>query len=136
MIKYLSVFIVLLFFAMTSSTFASILAFQNDFTKTTGICFKPKISGTISKLDPYYPTMKITTELKFFNYGVISAKCGIVFLDKLNKDIDRYAKLTFDFKNIIDKTIYNKFSNIVDKLEFTVGYGKRDKLFLDFCLEI
>jgi hypothetical protein len=132
--KYLSVFIALLFFAMVSS--ASILDFQNDFTKATGLCFKPKISGKISKLDPYYPNTQITTELKFFNYGVLSARSGIIFLDKLNKDMDRYAKLTLDVKGAVGKTIYDKFPNIVDKLEVSVGYGKRDKLFLEFCLEM
>jgi hypothetical protein len=132
--KYVSVFIALMFFAMGSS--ASIFDFQNNFTKTTGLCFKPKISGKISKLDPYFPTTQITTDLKFFKYGVISAKGGIIFLDKLNKDMDRYAKLTLDVKDVVGKTIYDKFPNIVDKLEISVGYGKRDKLFLDFCLEM
>jgi hypothetical protein len=132
--KYLSVFIALLFFV--TGSFASVLDFQNDFTKVTGLCFKPKISGKISKLDPYYPATQITTELKIFNYGVISAKGGIVFLDKLNKDIDRYAKLTLDVRAAVGKTIYDKFPNIVDKLELSAGYGQRDKLFLEFCLEI
>jgi hypothetical protein len=135
-VKYLFVFIVLLFFVTGSS--ASILDFQNDFTKATGLCFKPKISGKISNLDPYYPNTQIITELKFFNYGVISARGGIVFLNRLNKDIDidRYAKLTLDVKKAVGKTIYDKFSNMVDKLELSAGYGKRDKLFLEFCLEI
>lgn len=135
----LSLFIALMFGSMTLFTMvssASILDFQNDFTKATGLCFKPKISGKISKLDPYYPNTYITTELKFFKYGVISARGGIIFLDKLNKDMDRYAKLTLDVKDAVGKTIYDKIPNIVDKLEISVGYGKRDKLFLDFCLEM
>jgi hypothetical protein len=132
--KRFLIFIALLFFVTVSS--ASILDFQNDFTKATGLCFKPKISGKISNLDPYYPNTQITTELKIFNYGVISAKGGIIFLDKLNKDVDRYAKLTLDIKAAVGKTIYDKFSNMVDKFELSAGYGKRDKLFLEFCLEI
>jgi hypothetical protein len=121
-------------FATVSSS--SIFDFQNDFTKATGLCFKPKISGKINNLDLSSPDTQITTELKFFNYGVISARGGIVFLNRLNKDIDRYAKLSLDVKKAVGKTIYDKFPTLVDKLELTAGYGKRDKLFLEFCLEI
>lgn len=132
--KCLSVFIALLFFAMVSS--ASILDFQNDFTKATGLCFKPKISGKISKLDLDKPSTQIITEYKFFNYGVISARGGFVFIDSLNKDADRYVKLTLNIKDVVGKTIYDEFPNIVDKLDFSLGYGRRDKVFIDFCLEI
>jgi hypothetical protein len=135
--KHLSVFIALLFFTMVSS--ASILDFQTDFTKATGLCLKPKISGKITKLNRYYPETQITPELKFFNYGVIFARCGIVFFKQEKdryKEKDRYAKLTLDIKGVVGKTIYDKFLNIIDKLELTVGYGKTDKLFLEFCLEI
>ena len=137
--KCLSVFIALLFlelssFAMVSC--ASILDFQNDFTKATGLCFKPKISGRINKLDLNEPVTQITTECKFFNYGVISARGGFVFIDSLNKDADRYVKLTLNIKDVVGKTIYDEFPNIVYKLEFSLGYGRRDKVFIDFCLEI
>jgi hypothetical protein len=30
------------------------------------------------------------------------------------------------------KTIYTEFQDIVDKLELSAGYGKKDKLFLEF----
>jgi hypothetical protein len=135
--KYLSVFIALLFFATLSC--ASVLDFQNDLTKATGLCFKPKISGKISKLDDgSCPNTQITKELKFFNYGVISARCGVIIFNKPNKleDLDRYAKLTLNVKDVVGKTIYAEFQDIVDKLELSGGYGKRDKLFLEFCLEI
>jgi hypothetical protein len=134
MVRYLSVFIALLFFATLSC--ASILDFQNDFTKATGLCFKPKISVKINKFEPYHPDTQTTTELKFFNYGVISARVGIVFLNKLTKGTGRYAKLTLNVKDAIGKTICADFPDIVDKLELSAGYGKKDKLFLEFCLEI
>jgi hypothetical protein len=132
--KYVSVFITFLFFSTLSC--ASILDFQNDFTKATGLCFKPKISVKISKLDTCCSDTKITTELKFFKYGIISARGGIDFLNKLNKDDDRYAKLTLNVKDAIGKTSCVDFSKIVDKLELSAGYGKKNKLFLEFCLEI
>jgi hypothetical protein len=131
--KCLSVFIALLFFVTVS--FASILDFQNDFTKTTGLCFKPKISVKIIESDHYRP--KITTEFKFYNYGVISAKGGIVFSEKeIKKETNSYVNLTLNVKKAIGKTIYEKFPNIVDKLDLSVGHGQKDKLSLEFCLEI
>jgi hypothetical protein len=132
--KYLSVFIALLFFVMGS--FASILDFQNDFTKATGLCFKPKISGKSINLDTQRPSTQITTELKVFNYGVISVRGGLIYLNSTNNEIERYAKLTLDVKKLVGTSIYEKFPEIVDKLEFSAGYGKRDKAFIDFTFEL
>jgi hypothetical protein len=136
-VKYLSVFIVLLFFVTVSS--ASILDFQNDFTKATGLCFKPKISAKTTKLNLADTSTKITTELKFFDCGVISVRGGINFPAKKptkGEQINSYAKLTLNVKKVVGETIYDKFPSIVDKLELAVGYGKEDKLSLEFCLEI
>lgn len=144
--KRLSVLIALLFFTTMSS--ASILDFQNDFTKATGLCFKPKIAVKISNLahlkrtktNDYKTTnstdTQITTKLKFFNYGVISAEGGIVFLNKINKNTDKYAKLTLDVKNVAGRTFCDKFPNIVDKFELAVVYGQKERIYLEFCLEI